>query len=107
MRAPATTEFGFVNEFPRVKTKEGFLSEVREFFKETKGGAVPIGSAAAALGIQKRRMYRFVERGVVESVEFTTPGAKQPTILVPIQEIDRLHREGVPPAKSGPTKKVG
>ena len=100
-----TQEFGFTTQFPREKTKAGFLDEVREFFKETDGGAVPIGSAATALGIKKRRLYDLIAMDLVNSVEFTNPDAKQPTILVPLKEIDRLHKEGIPKAKMGRPRK--
>ena len=82
-----------------------FLDEVKEFFKETDGGAVPIGSAAAALGIQKRRLYDLIDMDLVNSVQFTNPDSKHPTILVPLKEIDRLHTEGVPKPKMGRPRK--
>ena len=100
-----TQEFGFTSEFPREKTKAGFLDEVREFFKETDGGAVPIGSAAAALGIEKRRLYDLVVMDLVNSVEFVTPNCKRPTILVPLKEIERLHADGIPKPKMGRPRK--
>ena len=100
-----TQEFGFTTQFPREKTKAGFLDEVRQFFQETDGGAVPIGSAAAALGIQKRRLYDLITMDLVNSVQFTNPDSKHPTILVPLKEIDRLHREGVPKPKMGRPRK--
>ena len=102
-----TQEFGFTSEFPREKTKLGFLDEVKEFFKETNGGAVPIGSAAAALGIEKRRLYDLINYDLVSSVEFVTPNCKRPTVLVPLKEIERLHNDGIPKPKMGrPTKSV-
>lgn len=102
-----TQEFGFASEFPREKTKLGFLDEVKEFFKETDGGAVPIGSAAAALGIEKRRLYDLINYKLVSSVEFVTPNCKRPTVLVPLKEIERLHRDGLPKPKMGrPAKSV-
>jgi hypothetical protein len=100
-----TQEFGFTSEFPREKTKLGFLDEVKEFFKETNGGAVPIGSAAAALGIEKRRLYHLIDYDLVHSVEFVTPNCKRPTVLVPLKEIERLHNEGIPKPKMGRPKK--
>ena len=100
-----TKEFSFTSEFPRQKTKASFLDEVRDFFKETDGGAVPIGSAAAALGIPKRRLYTLITMDLVNSVQFVNPDASQPTILVPLKEIDRLHREGIPKPKMGRPKK--
>ena len=96
-----TQEFGFTSEFPREKTKLGFLDEVKEFFNETEGGAVPIGSAAAALGIQKRRLYDLIDMDLVNSVEFVTPNCKRPTVLVPLKEIERLHQNGIPKPKMG------
>ena len=81
------------------------MDEVKEFFNETEGGAVPIGSAAAALGIQKRRLYDLIDMDLVNSVEFVTPGSKQPTILVPLKEIERLHTQGIPKPKMGRPRK--
>ena len=101
MSVTTTQEFGFASEFPREKTKLGFLDEVKEFFKETNGGAVPIGSAAAALGIEKRRLYHLIDYDLVHSVEFVTPNCKRPTVLVPLKEIERLHRDGIPKPKMG------
>jgi len=101
-----TQEFGFTSEFPRERTQLKFLDEVKEFFKETDGGAVPIGSAASALGIEKRRLYDLINYDLVRSVEFLTPNCKRPTVLVPLTEIDRLHREGIPKPKMGRPKKV-
>ena len=106
MSLTQTQEFGFTSEFPREKTKASFLDEVRDFFKETDGGAVPIGSAAAALGVQKRRLYDLITMDLVNSVQFTNPDASKPIILVPLKEIDRLHREGIPKPKMGRPSKV-
>ena len=100
-----TQEFGFTTQFPREKTKLGFLDEVKEFFNETEGGAVPIGSAAAALGIQKRRLYDLIDMDLVNSVEFVTPNCKRPTVLVPLKEIERLHSQGIPTPKMGRPRK--
>ena len=96
-----TQEFGFTSQFPREKTKLGFLDEVKEFFKETDGGAVPVGSAAAALGIETRRLYHLIDYDLVQSVEFVTPNCKRPTVLVPLKEIERLHQDGIPKPKMG------
>ena len=102
-----TLEFGFTSQFPREKTKLGFLDEVKEFFNETDGGAVPVGSAAAALGIETRRLYHLIDYDLVQSVEFLTPNCKRPTVLVPLKEIERLHQNGIPKPKMGrPTKSV-
>ena len=106
MSLTQTQEFGFTSEFPREKTKASFLDEVRDFFQETDGGAVPIGSAAAALGIQKRRLYDLITMDLVNSVQFTNPDSKNPTILVPLKEIDRLHKEGIPKPKIGRPSKA-
>lgn len=100
------TEFGFVSEFPKTKTKKSFLDEVREFFAETDGGAVPLGSAAAALGVGKKRLYDLVASGHVNSVRFRNPGCSQSIILVSLAEIDRLHEEGLPVIKQGRPKKT-
>jgi hypothetical protein len=100
------TEFGFVSEFPQSKTKKSFLDEVREFFAETDGGAVPLGSAAAALGVGKKRLYDLVASGHVNSVRFRNPGCSQSIILVSLAEIDRLHEEGLPVIKQGRPKKT-
>ena len=105
MSLTQTQEFGFTSEFPREKTKLTFLDEVKEFFKETDGGAVPVGSAAAALGIQTRRLYDLIDYDLVQSVEFLTPNCKKPCVLVPLKEIERLHRDGLPKPKMGRPRK--
>ena len=100
-----TQEFGFTSQFPREKTKLGFLDEVKEFFNETDGGAVPVGSAAAALGIETRRLYHLIDYDLIQSVEFITPNCKRPTVLVPLKEIERLHKDGIPKPKMGRPRK--
>ena len=99
-------EFDFAQSIPSSKLTATFLDEVRDFFKNTDGGAVPIGSAASALGISKTKMYDLYRLGHVDAIEFATPESKYKTILVPLKEIDRIHRDGIPKAKQGRPKKT-
>ena len=42
-------EFAFLSDTPQRKTKEGLISQVKRFWKETDGGAIPVALAAKIL----------------------------------------------------------
>ena len=82
----------------------GFLKQVKDFFKETDGGAVPTSVAKVVLGIDQASLYRLIEK------EKQNPGTGlrawkfNKTLLICAKDIDRIAdepkpRRGRPPKK--------
>lgn len=73
--------------------KPGFFKQLKQFMKETDGGAVPVSMAAKVLGYSRKHIYELIQR------EIDSPGtglrAKKfnNTILVFGKDIDRMAGE--------------
>ena len=73
--------------------KPGFLKQVKGFFKETDGGAVPTSVAQAALGYSRSHIHALIKR------EKDSPGTGLRawkfgnTILICAKDIDRMQDE--------------
>lgn len=70
--------------------KPGFFKQVKQFFKETDGGAVPVSLACKATGLSKARVYQLIE----EEKESPGTGLRawkfNGTVLVSAKDIDRV-----------------
>lgn len=78
------TEFAFTSEMPRKKTRRSLLSQVKQFWKDTDGGAIPIPLAAKMLRMSPESIRRYVKNGKVRSFTF----GKQ--VLVQIDDLEAL-----------------
>lgn len=70
--------------------KPGFLKQVKSFFKETDGGAVPVSVAKAALGYSQSHIYKLIKREREEEGTGLRAWKFGKTVLVCAKDIDRL-----------------
>ena len=77
-------EFGFTAELPQRKTKEGLISQVKRFWKETDGGAIPVALAAKILKCSPQGIYKYIKNGKIRGHRFNN------TVLVSVQDVKRL-----------------
>ena len=80
----STTEFAFASEMPRKKTRLSLLDQVKKFWKDTDGGAIPIPLAAKMLRLSPETIRNYVKKGKVRSFTF----GKQ--VLVQIDDLEAL-----------------
>ena len=64
-------EFGFTAELPQRKTKEGLISQVKRFWKETDGGAIPVALAAKILKCSPQGIYKYIKNGKIRGTDLT------------------------------------
>lgn len=92
--ANGTAEMAFMADVE--ERPAGFLKQVKQFFKETDGGAVPTSVACAVLGIDSKQLYRLIEK------EKNCPGTGlrawkfNKTLLICAKDIDRIADEPKP-----------
>ena len=70
--------------------RPGFLKQVKQFFKETDGGAVPVSVATAALGYHRTHIYKLIEREKEEPGTGLRAWKFGKTILVCAKDVDRM-----------------
>ena len=91
-------EFKFVNELPQKKTRKGLFSEIKRFFKDTDGGAVPVMLAAKMAKVDQSTIRAWIEKGKIRGYKFNK------TVLVNIHDLEALLDEprdkGGRPAKA-------
>ena len=63
-------EFGFLADTPQRKTKEGLISQVKRFWKETDGGAIPVALAAKILKCSPQGIYKYIKNGKIRGHRF-------------------------------------
>ena len=73
--------------------KPGFLKQVKGFFKETDGGAVPVSIASGALGYSKGHIHRLMAREREEPGTGLRAWKFGSTILVCAKDIERMGDE--------------
>lgn len=73
--------------------KPGFLKQVKSFFKETDGGAVPVSVAVAALGYSKGHIHRLITRDREDPGTGLRAWKFGNTVLVCAKDIDRMADE--------------
>ena len=87
--AETVTEFDFVNSLPQKKTRKGLIAQVRQFWADTDGGAIPIPLAAKMVNRDPMTIRRWVEKGKLRAFKY----GKQ--VLVQIDDLERLLDEPV------------
>jgi len=80
----AITEFDFVSSLPQKKTRKGLIAQVREFWKETDGGAIPIPLASKMISRDPETIRRWVQKGKLRAFKY----GKQ--VLVNIDDLEAL-----------------
>ena len=73
--------------------KPGFLKQVKSFFKETDGGAVPVSVAKAALGYSHSHIYTLMAREKEEAGTGLRAWKFGKTVLICAKDIDRMADE--------------
>ena len=69
---------------------KGFFKQVKEFMKQTDGGAVPTSVAKAVLGISQSQLYRLMEKEKQEPGTGLRAWKFNNTVLICAKDIDRL-----------------
>ena len=85
--------------------KPGFFQQVKQFMKDTDGGAVPVSVAVVALGMSKAHVYRLIEKEIAEPGTGLRAKKFNKTILVYAKDIDRI--ADMPKPKPGRPKTKG
>ena len=86
---PEVCEFDFVSEMPQKKTRVGLLGQIKEFFNETEGGAIPIPMAAKMTNKDRNTIDRWVKKGKLRGFKVGSQ------VLVNIHDLERLIDEPV------------
>lgn len=86
-----TQELGFMDTVE--ERKPGFFQQVKQFMKDTDGGAVPVSVAVVALGMSKSHVYRLIEKEIAEPGTGLRAKKFNSTILVYAKDIDRIADE--------------
>ncbi len=77
-------EFGFLADTPQRKTNAGLIAQVKRFWKETDGGAIPVALAAKILKCSPQGIYKYIKNGKIRGHRFNN------TVLVSVQDVERL-----------------
>ena len=77
-------EFGFTSELPQKKTKTGLIAQIKSFWKETQGGAIPVPLACKILKCSDVTIYRYIKSGKLNGYKFNK------TVLVSINDVEKL-----------------
>jgi len=80
----AVTEFDVVNSLPQKKTRKGLIAQVRAFWAETDGGAIPIPLAAKMVQRNPQTIHNWIKKGKLRAFKY----GKQ--VLVQIDDLERL-----------------
>ena len=60
-------EFDFVSAMPRKETRRGLIQQIRDFWKQTDGGAIPVPLAAKMLRVDPNTIHNWVKKGKVRA----------------------------------------
>tara|TARA_B100000686_G_C16280449_1_gene708545 strand:- start:203 stop:517 length:315 start_codon:yes stop_codon:yes gene_type:complete len=82
---------------------KSFISQVKEFMKETDGGAIPVSAAAVALGVSHQRVHELIKKEIEAEGSGLRAKKFNKTILVFITDIEK--RLDMPKSKGGRPKK--
>jgi len=80
----AVTEFDFVSSLPQKKTRKGLIAQVRAFWKETDGGAIPVPLASKMIQRDPETIRNWVKKGKLRAFRY----GKQ--VLVNIDDLESL-----------------
>ena len=82
-----TLELAFAKD---LETKpKSFISQVKDFWKETDGGAIPVSAAAAALGVSRQRVAELIKKELLEEGAGLRAKKFNNTVLVYISDIEK------------------
>lgn len=104
MSAPDNTKFEFYDALPVKEKKRGFIQQLRDYFEETEGGAIPCSVACTLLGVSRQRVHELIKR------EEDKPGTglrayrfacAPKTVLVNAKDVDRFAEERAKRPKGG------
>lgn len=85
MSTAPDTEFPFIAEIPKSRSrKPPIIDQVKSFLEETGGGAVPVPIAVAALGVSRVRVHQLINDGKLRA--FKVKGSN--VVLVSIDDIE-------------------
>jgi hypothetical protein len=82
--AEYTEEFGFTSDLPVKKSKTGLIAQIKSFWTETKGGAIPVALASKILKCSDVTIYRYIKSGKLHGYKFNK------TVLVSINDVERM-----------------
>ena len=77
-------EFNFVSEMPQKETRRTLIQQIKQFWKETDGGAIPIPLAAKMLQVNRSTIDNWIEKDKVRYFRY----GKQ--TLVQIDDLERM-----------------
>ena len=80
----AIKEFDFVSSLPQKKTRKGLIAQVRQFWQETDGGAIPIPLASKMVQRNPQTITNWVNKGKLRAFRY----GKQ--VLVNIDDLEAL-----------------
>ena len=80
----AIKEFDFVSSLPQKKTRKGLIAQVRAFWKETDGGAIPIPLASKMIKRDPETIRRWIQKDKLRACRY----GKQ--VLVNIDDLEAL-----------------
>ena len=84
--------FDFLEDVP--KKKRGFITQVKDFFKATEGGAIPHALGCKILGISRQRMHQLIKKEELHpgtGIKAYRFAAAPNTVLVSVEDVDRHH----------------
>ena len=81
-----TLELAFAKDLE--KKPKSFIAQVKEFFTETDGGAIPVSAAAVALGVSRQRVAELIKKELEEEGSGLRAKKFNKTVLVYISDIE-------------------
>lgn len=77
-------EFGFTSDMPQRKTKVGLIGQIKQFWKDTDGGAIPVPLAAKILNVDSGTVVNWMNKGKLRGHRFNK------TLLVSVNDVEAL-----------------
>lgn len=94
--------FDFLEDVP--KKKRGFITQVKDFFKATEGGAIPHALGCKILGISRQRMHQLMKKEELHpgtGIRAYRFSAAPNLVLVSVEDVDRHHAQQQKTPKGG------
>ena len=77
-------EFGFTSDMPQRKTKVGLIGQIKQFWSDTDGGAIPVPLASKILNVTPETIVNWVNKGKLRGHRFNK------TLLVSVNDVEAL-----------------
>ena len=99
--SPSTdvAEFSFLSDMPQTKTRKTLVNQVKEFFDETDGGAIPVMLATKILKVNQSTIRKYIAKGKLRGFKFNE------TVLVSVKDVEDVLDD--PRDKGGRPRKAG